>query len=195
MLQVRWPPSFIKGSCPGLRVAAAHTWQFISSKVNNTLLISSKDSEKLLELMKKNFREEICAAPHIDGKNLAEHHFSSLLANPIFSNPASRMHASKDTTTEVPKVSKKPFCSNARIHEVSREGPQQALVSEESTFAMMKQCSRLRTLGTTSGGSVSENLSPTNSSAPKATFVAPSWRWTYGHAYPALSFFSRSFVS
>ena len=139
MLRAGWRKCNLNPPGRSLKVAAAHTWQFLSSKVNNTSLLSSKESEKLLKLMKESFREDIKPKSSGDSKNLAEHHFSSLLANPIFANPASKLHAPKDPRKEPLKVSKKTFSSFAMNQTGQREGCQREKVITAHTTPLTNQ--------------------------------------------------------
>ena len=194
MIKARWPASFVKRLYPDLRVAAAHTWQFLSSKINNTSLISPEESEKLLNLMKKNFREDISVRSSQDGKNLAEHHFSSLLANPIFGNPASRMHASKDASKEVSKVSKKQFCSSAKNYELSLERPQQDVAGENPAIAMTEQCLKSQNVNFATEKQVSNQCPIIHTPASKAALSVSTWWWSSTRTDPSLLLFNRSFV-
>ena len=83
MLKTQSRCSLIQSLPRATTVAAIHTWQFLSSTINNTSLLSPHESEQLL----KNFKDTLQSnSQYRSTENIhkaLDHHFSSVLVSPL----------------------------------------------------------------------------------------------------------------
>ena len=170
--------------------AAAHTWQFLSSKINNTSLLSSKDSQKLLRLLTTNFRDEIDKRSGTDGRNLADHHFSSLLASPLFGETKSNPRTSQNTT-------KTPNSGHFSVREITAQPLECLAECIAGGYATLPVADHL--LKTIRVSLVSINITADQRSAittiqAKAGSLILNWLWSSGQAASCLFLFNRSFT-
>ena len=64
-------------------VAAVHTWQFLTSKINNTSLLSPRESEQLLKNFKDTLQTNTRNRSTENIHKTLDHHFSSVLVSPL----------------------------------------------------------------------------------------------------------------